>query len=121
MNGYRALPLRPQKAYSGNDCRTLTQVCFSTQKRALQEGMRRVGESGPSTGLSVEEVSDLHPHYVRWSDYPGREIHEDVVLLPPNAIATSTIDLYLHHVVGDAYTLEEVRRATDEEVRSLAS
>jgi hypothetical protein len=119
MIGYRALPMRPRKAFAGEKDRMFSQICFASRKRALQEGMRRIGDSEPPASLQVEEVEGVEPYVVRWSEYPKGDTHNDVVLLPPSAVASSVVDLYLRYVAGD-YTLEEVRRATDEEVERLA-
>jgi hypothetical protein len=121
MIGYRALPMRPQKAFAGEEDRMLSLPCFISRKRAFQEGVKRFDEPNAPVSFRVEDVDDVRPYFVRWTDESGTSI-EDIVLLPndPTVFASSVVDLYLQSIVGE-HILHVVRQATDEEVRRLSA
>jgi hypothetical protein len=121
MNGYRAHPKQPSQPRGKNGAHALSPVFFLSPERALEEGRKCFfGSAGNAPDFSVEEADGLCAHYVRWSDYPACVEHVDIMLIPPEAVASSQIDRHLRRIARD-FMLKEVRPATEAEVQAFVA
>ena len=124
MIGYQVQPVRSQDVGFQEESarqRAFRGIYFLSARRALEEGQRFFRSSdGEKTGLHVSEAQGLKPYVVHWSEHPEAEVQEDLFLLPPDAVASSVIDLYVHCVNEDGCLLD-ARPATPEELEARSA